>query len=239
MYGGFFVSAIILAAGNSSRMALDAGRSKVLLKILGKPCLWYTLKTFSKCYFIDEIVVVCKLEHMLRVRSMSEELNVIVNLAKGGNSRQGSVIKGVEVTSSSSDYLIIHDAARCLVTSDLVEDVLSDAVRFGGCSVLGVPVKDTIKAVGKGFLVDKTLERGSLYGIQTPQVIKKVLYLNGLKKAIYEKKEFTDDSQIVENYTNSKVHITLGDYNNIKITTREDLVFAKNVLENRSKEFFN
>ena len=233
MYNNFFISAIILAAGDSRRMQLDDGCSKIFAKISGKPCLWYTLSAFSKCSFIDEIIVVCKSDHMSAVRSVSGELGLTVRLVTGGNSRQSSAFNGTNATDGCSDYLVLHDAARCLITKKLIMDVLSNAVKFGDCSVLGVPVKDTVKVVNKNFFVDRTLKRELLFNIQTPQVVKKDIYLKGLERAFRENKEFTDDSQIIENYTSSKVYITFGDYNNIKLTTPEDLVFAENFLKER------
>ena len=235
MIKNFYISAIILAAGNSSRMGLGPGESKIFLKILGKPCICYTLLAFSECEFLDEIVVVCKEEHKEKIKELAAELKINCKTASGGNSRQQSVLNGVKATNSKSDFLVIHDAARCLVTKDLIEKVLKDATEKNMCSILGVPVKDTVKTVRKDFLVEKTLKRDSLFMVQTPQVLKKGLYLNSIEKAIKDGKDFTDDSQLIENYTKEKVHVTLGEYSNVKLTTKSDIPIVENILKAKSK----
>lgn len=235
MIKNFYISAIILAAGNSSRMGLGSGESKVFLKILGKPCIYYTLLAFSECKFLDEIIIVCKEEHKEKIKELAAELKINCRTVSGGNSRQQSVINGVKATNPKSDFLVIHDAARCLITKDLIEKVIKDATEKNMCSILGVPVKDTIKVVKDGNLVEKTLKRDSLFMVQTPQVLKKGLYLNSIEKAIKDGKDFTDDSQLIESYTKEKVHVTLGEYSNVKLTTKSDIPIVENILKAKSK----
>ena len=240
MIKNFYISAILLAAGNSSRMELGPGESKIFVKILEKPCIYYTLLAFSECKFLDEIIIVCKEEHVKKMKEIADELKINCKIVAGGNSRQQSVLGGVKWTSPRSDFLVIHDAARCLVTKDLIERVVKDATEKNMCSILGVPVKDTIKAVKDGNLVvEKTLKRDSLFAVQTPQVLKKKLYLNCINKAIKDGKDFTDDGQLIENYTEEKVHVTPGEYSNVKLTTKSDVPVMENILKSEQRNSVN
>jgi 2-C-methyl-D-erythritol 4-phosphate cytidylyltransferase len=133
--------------------------------------------------------------------------------------------------------LLIHDAARCLITKELINKVTLSAIKSRSCAILGVPVKDTIKVVEtieNENIVKETKNRDSLWQIQTPQVIRKDLYRFCIKKAIKENKIFTDDSQLIENYTDAKVCVVLGEYDNLKLTTREDICIIESLLKKRN-----
>lgn len=230
-------SAIILAAGNSSRMNLENGNSKIFMKILGKPCLFYSLKAFEKCSFVKEIIVVCKDEHRALVKNIikNNKNKGFYKIVTGGKSRQESVFNGFKNVSDACEYLIIHDAARCLITEELINKLMVNVTENSCfCAVLGVPVKDTIKTVkaekSGSFVVTSTEPRENLWQIQTPQVLKKDLYEHCIQMAISENKTFTDDSQLVEKYSKNKVNVILGDYSNIKLTTPEDIFVVESIL---------
>ena len=102
MINNFYISAIILAAGNSSRMGLAPGESKIFTKILKKSCIYYTLLAFNKCKFLDEIIVVCKKEHIEKVKIVAKEIKIPLTVTMGGNSRQKSVLNGSKITNKKT-----------------------------------------------------------------------------------------------------------------------------------------
>ncbi|MBP5581092.1 MAG: 2-C-methyl-D-erythritol 4-phosphate cytidylyltransferase, partial [Ruminococcus sp.] len=146
----------------------------------------------------------------------------------GGFTRQESVFNGVRKISKDTELVAIHDGARPLVKSEHIEKVIKDASVFGGAT-LGVPVKDTIKTVDGGLIID-TPPRSSLYITQTPQIFKRRLYFEGIDFALEHGLDFTDDCQLVE-AIGGKVAMTVGDYTNIKITTPEDNASAEVLLQ--------
>lgn len=241
--GEIFASAIILAAGNSSRMHLKDGNSKIFMNFQGKPCIFYSLEAFKKCRFIKEFIIVCKDEHRLLVKSIiKDDGENFYKIVTGGKNRQESVFNGFKNVNSACEYLIIHDAARCLVTERLINKLVANTVKNAGCcAVLGVPVKDTIKKVktddAGNFVAMSTEPRELLWQIQTPQILKKDLYEHCIQMAINENKIFTDDSQLVENYSQVKVQVVPGDYSNIKLTTPEDIFIVEGLLKKEGHEY--
>lgn len=232
MYNDFFVSAVIVAAGSSTRMKSNV--SKQLMLICGEPVLKHTVNAFLKSNIVDEIIVVCPEKDIEIFKSLFPEktLNFPVKFTVGGSTRQESVSNGVRFTDERCDFIAIHDGARPLVTGDCIEKVIADAVKFGA-STLAVPVKDTIKIV-ESNTVESTPNRDKLYIIQTPQVFEKDAYCTAYDTAISNGKDFTDDCQLIESIGGS-VHITIGDYTNIKITTGEDIAVAEAFLNFRNK----
>lgn len=228
MINNKFVSAVIVAAGSSSRM--KSGISKQLLKINGIPVLKYTVSAFIESGAADEIIVVCPPNDMQSFQNLFENLPVNIKLTSGGSTRQQSVYNGVSITDGKCEIIAIHDGARPLIDSSDINRVVSDCIAFGA-STLAVPVKDTIKTVENGTVVD-TPPRDKLYSIQTPQVFSKAVYLEAFKKAKAENKDYTDDCQLIES-VGGKVHITVGSYTNIKITTPEDIFTAEAFLKNK------
>lgn len=228
MFDNLFVSAVIVAAGSSSRMR--SGISKQLMTIGGKTVLQHTVSAFFTAEIIDEIVVVCPENEIESFKGLFSEENSVKTLVftVGGSTRQQSVFNGVSAASKCADILAIHDGARPLVTPSCIKSVVEDCVKFSA-STLAVPVKDTIKVVKNGT-VAATPDRGSLFAIQTPQVFRREMYLRAYERAAAEGKDYTDDCQLIESIGES-VHITLGDYTNIKITTIEDIAVAEAFLK--------
>ena len=136
-------------------------------------------------------------------------------------------MQGLKLVSKESSYIAVHDGARPLVKTEYISKVIQDARVFGGAT-LGVPVKDTIKVVDDGLIMD-TPPRSSLYITQTPQVFKRALYNRGVEFATRNFLDFTDDCQM-EEAVRAKVCMTTGDYRNIKITTPEDIAIAEAIL---------
>lgn len=226
-------SAIIVCAGNSSRMG---GINKILLPLGNSNVIGCTLSAFEKCSNIKDIVIVCKEKDREEIKKTAENLGIskLSGFAEGGETRQKSVINGLRLVSPDTDMIAVHDGARPLVRPSHIEKVIKDAQVFGG-AVLGVPVKDTIKIVHDG-LIDDTPHRPSLYITQTPQVFKRRIYFEGVDFAMEHELDFTDDCQMAE-AIGVKVCMTVGDYTNIKITTPEDIKIAELLLnENDNKE---
>lgn len=218
--------AVIVAAGSSTRMG--GLRSKVLEPLCGEPVLAHTLKIFEECPLIGEIVVVCRAEDSAEISALLEGCPKPVKLAEGGAQRQDSVLNGVAML-ENSDYLVIHDGARPLVTTEIVERVCRDAVKYGAASA-AVKVKDTCKlADAEGFVLE-TPPREALMAVQTPQVFARSLYLAAADRAGREGKSYTDDCQLIES-AGGRVYLTPSSYMNLKITTPDDLITAEALLQ--------
>lgn len=190
---------------------------------------------FERCERIAEIVVVARpCDHeALRETAAKCGITKLKTITEGGDTRQGSVIKGLKCISEDTKLVAIHDGARPLVKPEHIEKVIKDASVFGGAT-LGVPVKDTIKVVNDSLITD-TPYRPSLYITQTPQIFKKSVYMKAVQFAIDHELDFTDDCQLAE-AIGCKVYMTTGDYTNIKITTPEDIEIAELLLRRQEKE---
>ena len=232
-----YCSAIIPAAGNSTRMAM--GQSKQFLPLLGKPAIVYTLQAFEQAKSIDEIILVCRDEDKERLHTCVYMAGITkpVVFTLGGTSRQQSVFSGVRACASQTEYIIIHDGARPLITWDLIEKVTADAFTYGAAA-LGVPVKDTIKVTNAQGFATATPDRSTLWAVQTPQVFEKTSYLSAVKQAVQQGADYTDDCQLMEQL-GKQVHLCMGSYENIKLTTKEDLIVAQAILNQRSTERSN
>ena len=216
------LSAIILAAGVGSRLKISV--PKPLVKICTKPVIIYSLEAFSRHPDIDEIIIVVSAQNKNAIVKAIKKhsFRKIKAFCLGGERRQDSVSKGLSAISQKSNWVLIHDSARPFISAKLITKVIR-AAKNTGAAILGVPVKATIKSVKNDFLVDKTADRGKLWEIQTPQVFKKELILAAYNK--YLKESFTDDAALVEKL-DKRVKIVQGSYENIKITTKEDLLLA-------------
>ncbi len=227
---------IIPAAGMGTRM--DAGVNKVHLELAGRSLLQRTLLVFEAMEEISAIQLVVReeelneLKHNLKAWGISKAANPVV----GGSSRQASVHQGLKALSAfvvdEEAVVLVHDAARCLVTPEIVRRCLEHLLSVGPC-VAAVPVKDTIKSVDAELAVTKTLDRSLLWQVQTPQAFS----LKALRKAYDEAElcglEGTDDASLFE-ARGGLVHVVMGSYENIKITTPEDLALAELYLKRRS-----
>lgn len=224
--------AIILAAGQGKRMKSKVSKQYLLIK--DKPILYYTIKAFEENAFIDDIILVVEKSQIDYCRSeIVNEYNFkkIKSIVIGGNERYESVYEALKVLSErETSYVLIHDGARPFVDQDIINELLDNAYEYKAC-VVGVPVKDTIKIVGENNLISKTPDRNTLYMIQTPQVFSYTLIKEAYDKYMMEQPcTVTDDSMVVELMNSCSVKLIEGSYNNIKITTPEDLSIAENIL---------
>lgn len=222
-------TAIILAAGNGTRMKAD--KSKLLLEINGKTVIERTVNTFSNIADIDDIIVVVRETDIPLYENVLSKYNI--SYCIGGSTRQESVSNAVE-TVGNADMLIIHDGARPLVTENEISNTLRVAQEKGAAAV-GVKVKDTIKVIDRNNKIINTPQRSSLIAIQTPQIFKFDKYVKAMKLAKEQNKDFTDDCKLLEN-AGEDVFVVDGEYTNIKITTPEDIPVAESILNARGEE---
>lgn len=226
-----FVSAIIVAAGNSTRMG---GRvSKQFIDLNGKPVIYYTLRAFEKCGFVNEIVVVARSQDIDLIKKLASDFNIskLKAIVPGGETRQQSVLNGIGGTSENSEYFAIHDGARPFVTEKIIEDTLFAATKYKAAST-GIKVKDTIKISDDKSFISGTVDRSNLWSVHTPQIFEKELYLSAVKRSTENNMDFTDDCQLVE-YIGSKVFLCEGSPLNIKLTTPDDIMIARAIVSEK------
>ncbi|KAG6710323.1 hypothetical protein I3842_06G177700 [Carya illinoinensis] len=206
----------------------EASMPKQYLPLLGQPIALYSLYTFSQLIQVKEIIVVCDPSYKDIFEGTKGKLCVEVKFALPGKERQDSVYSGLQAVDSSSELVCIHDSARPLVSTGDIEKVLKDGW-LNGAAVLGVPVKATIKEANSQSFVVRTLDRKTLWEMQTPQVIKPDLLKKGFELVNRGGLEVTDDVSIVE-HLKHPVYITEGSYTNIKVTTPDDLLLAERIM---------
>jgi 2-C-methyl-D-erythritol 4-phosphate cytidylyltransferase len=211
-------SAIIVAAGESRRMN---GIDKVLAPLGGRPVISHVLGVFDSCQSIDQIVLVVNQKSLDACQKLVAGLSTPIDICLGGKRRQDSVAAGLKRL-KDCEWVIIHDGARPLVTEALIEDGLK-AAKETGAAVAAVPVTDTIKIAGDDRIVHQTPPRQNLWAVQTPQVFLPGIILKAYQQA---KGEATDDAALVEQ-AGYKVKLYTGSYENIKITTPQDLLIAE------------
>ena len=223
---------VIPAAGSGSRMGID--KNKQFLELEKVPVLVRTLNIFMDNFTFDEIIIVVKKDEMEYCQKEIIKKNNIKNvkLVAGGKSRRQSVYFGLKAFSLAINYVIIHDGARPLLPSNLVNDIIKNVEKYKAVTT-GVPVKDTIKIKNEENFVKKTLDRDQLVAVQTPQAFSFSL----IKKAheqVSKDAKISDDASLVEEYGHP-VKVIKSSYENIKITTPDDLLQAKLILKRRKE----
>ena len=226
-----FCTAVVPAAGSSTRMA---GQDKQFCPLLGIPVLARTLLQLEACEAVDEIVVATRPQEIDRVRELAEQYGVkkLTQVVAGGCSRGESVAKGAAACSKKTRLIAVHDGARPLGTPEMIARVIALAAKTDA-AVGVVPVKDTIKMMGKDGAIDHTPDRSLLRAAQTPQVFDADLLRAAYAKAAELNIDYTDDCAAVE-ALGKVVYTCEGENTNIKITTPEDLILASAILEARN-----
>lgn len=213
--------------------------TKPLLEINSRPVLVYSLTVLSAQRQIKEIILVVNNKNFKKISDLVKKYRIkkIKSIILGGKLRQNSVEKGLKAIDRCTDLVLIHDAVRPFINQRIVSLLISQAQR-SGAAILGVPVKATLKKVkskkekGKiGFMVEKTLDRDNLWEIQTPQVFKRKLIIEAYRKCANT--SVSDDASLVEKL-GKQVNILAGTYQNIKITTPEDLILAEAIIKIRN-----
>lgn len=227
-------SAIIVAAGRGSRM--NSAVSKQYLEIGGKAVLYWTMKAFLSHEKIDEIVVLIgEGERDLYENAVQRHMDFAkpVRVAAGGAERTDSVRKGLELVDQRTEYVLIHDGARPLVRAEDIDAVLDGLRDYDAC-ITGVYVKDTIKILDKSGIIVDTPIRSRVFAAHTPQGFKRETLTAAYEKLEEEKSGLilTDESMVMEK-TGHEVKTVIGSYENIKITTSEDMDLAEKILAKR------
>lgn len=224
-------AAVIVAAGGSTRMG--EGVDKQYIEVSGVPVLARSIAAFENTEDIEYIIVVVRKGGTASCRKLISDFGFkkVKRVVEGGESRQDSVLRGVDALDENTEFVAIHDGARCLVTPEMIKNVLDTAKRTGAASA-GAPVKDTIKQVSLFKVVESTPDRGKLWMAQTPQIFKSGLYRAAAYYAVKKGVEATDDNSLIERL-NGKVNMVDCGYSNIKITTPEDVAVAEALLKIR------
>lgn len=224
------VSVIIVAAGNGKRM--KSAIAKQYLDLKGRSILSYTIDKFEESPVVNEIILVTGKDEIEYVKTEIIDrygFTKVKSIVEGGSERQYSVENGLNNVSDDCDIVMIHDGVRPFIEENSIVTLVEDTAKFGAC-VMGVFVKDTIKLCDEnGFVVD-TPDRNLLWHAQTPQCFKYDIIKKAYQKAREDNYLGTDDSMLVER-TGQKIKMIEGSYDNIKITTPEDLYVGERVLE--------
>lgn len=232
MYKNFKVTALILAAGMGKRMGV--GKNKLLVEIMGKSVLTYTLESFDENGFVDEIIIAAaenELEEIKRIAALSG-LSKACRVIVGGKDRQDS--SRIAVLTADDGIVLIHDGARALTENEVINSVIAAAAQFGAAAP-GIGVTDTVKRVKDGQITE-TLNRDELCLIQTPQGFKTELIKAAHLKALENGFAATDDSALMERMGHS-VKLTEGSADNIKLTFAKDLGRAEEIIKARERRF--
>ena len=220
-----YCGAVIVAAGSASRMG---GIDKVMATLGGEPMIVRTVRNFQNCDAIREIVVVTRADLIIPIMDLCSGFDKVKAVVVGGESRQTSVMAGLNALSKKVGLVAVHDGARPLITWQVIDRTVRAANSYGAAAP-GIPVKDTVKTV-KGGIVQSTPDRSALRAIQTPQIFDKDLLRAALRLAQKDNATVTDDCSAVERMGMS-VKIVEGDERNLKVTTPIDLKIAELLLE--------
>ena len=227
------VSAIIVAAGSSRRM----GSEKLFAPLAGKPVIWHSLKAFSDCEEIDEIVVVAREDRLGDFEKLlaSEKLPKIKKVIAGGTERHDSVWNGLQaVASEGCQFVAIHDGARPLTTPKLILAVL-DMARIHGAACCASPIPDTVKRANIEHMVQESVERTGLWAMQTPQVFSAGLILQAYASVMAKHELVTDEVSAVQKL-GKKIALLKNEDWNFKITFPHDIELAEHVLQLRASK---
>ena len=224
-----YATSIVVAAGSGKRMGTETRKQYLLLD--DKPLFIHPLEVMEKQKKITGIILVAPPADLDFCKELIKEYSIkkVLSIVSGGDTRGASVYNGLQAVPEDSEFVVVHDGARPLLSQKILENVLEAAI-LEGAAIAAVPVKDTIKQVNPEGLVQKTLERSLLWAVQTPQAFRKELLLECYKRALGDKLQGTDDASLLETY-GYPITVVMGDYRNMKITTKEDLEYAEYLLK--------
>jgi 2-C-methyl-D-erythritol 4-phosphate cytidylyltransferase len=227
------ITAIVLAAGQGKRM--NAPVAKQFLNLGEKPVIYYSLAAFEQSS-VDEIILVTgegQVDYCNENIVKKYQLKKVTKIIEGGKERYDSVYQAL-IHSETADYVLIHDGARPMITRAFIEMMIEQVKTHKAC-IIGTPVKETIKVVDRSGYINDTPDRSTLWAAQTPQAFE----YHSIREAyqrFYEEKisaglTITDDAMLYERYIKQPVKMLMGDYNNIKLTTPEDLALAMAIMQ--------
>ncbi len=222
-------SAVIVAAGSSTRMGSD----KLSAELGGMPVLARTLQVFDHSEYVSEIIVVTRMDRVSEIADLCAKyaFGKVSKVVAGGKTRMESSLIGVSAVKGSARLIAIHDAARPLVTEAIIKRTVCAAAQYMA-AVPVIPSTDTLKVVNEKDRIVGTIDRGSTFRVQTPQVFDAVLIKGALTKAAEKGLSLTDDSAAMD-MTGFQTYTVAGEEDNIKITTPRDLMIAEAILKSR------
>ncbi|MBN2516313.1 MAG: 2-C-methyl-D-erythritol 4-phosphate cytidylyltransferase [Deltaproteobacteria bacterium] len=224
--------AVIVAGGTGKRMGHDSAKQYLMLGAI--PIIVHTLRAFEKASLVHDIVLVVPAHDIDYVKISVVELygiSKVKHIISGGAKRQDSVKNGLEAVSNDCSVVVIHDGVRPFVSAELINTSVMKAIEAGAVTV-GVPVKDTVKSVTGDGIVKETLDRQELWLTQTPQTFTREIIQQAYRRAYEDNFYGTDEASLVERM-NVKIIMMNGSYENIKITTPEDLALGEFILKKR------
>ncbi len=229
-----FTTAIIAAAGRGTRMQNPDGKTKQMMNLCGLPVIVHTLKAFQASSLVNEIIIVA-LKDEIPVYEEYRTAYGIDKLSKviaGGETRQESILCGFEAISDKTDFVAIHDGARCLITPEAIDKVINEAFRKGAATAAS-KATDTIKRGNINGFITETIDRNEIWLAKTPQVFKTEVYRAAAYTAKEENFIATDDNSLAE-HVGFQVKLVDCGNDNLKITTPTDLIFAEAILKSRA-----
>ncbi|MCI7791102.1 MAG: 2-C-methyl-D-erythritol 4-phosphate cytidylyltransferase [Lachnospiraceae bacterium] len=230
-------TAIVLAAGQGKRMQSKVHKQYVLLQ--DKPVLFYALKAFEDSFIDDIVLVVGKDEEEYCRKEIIDKYGFkkVRAIIEGGKERYHSVAYGIKAIQWECNYIFIHDGARPFISREILNRVFEQVKKNKAC-VVGMPVKDTVKIADEAGFVESTPNRARVWQIQTPQVFEAEVISEAYSRLLTEEMRLlsegvtvTDDAMVVEYFMKLPVKLVEGSYQNIKITTPEDLEIARSFLQ--------
>ncbi len=226
-------AAIILAAGNSTRME---GVNKQLEPLCGIPVLAHTLLAYQHCKLISQIVVVTRPQDFNNVKAIYKAYGIskLTHITSGGKTRQESAKRGLSKLDDSIRYIAVADGARCLITSEQIAKVCLHAYRYHAASAAH-RINDTVKRTNATGMTRETVDRTNLWQVQTPQIFHTSLYQAAMLRTETEHLEVTDDNSMIE-HLGYQVRLVECGASNLKITTQDDLPLAEAILSYRERK---
>lgn len=228
-----YTSAVILAAGKSERM--DNSISKQMLEIEGIPVVVRAALAFEKCERINEIIIVAARHEIVRYKELKQKytLTKLKYVTVGGTSRAESAYRGFQKVSKDCSFVAFHDAARCLIMPEDIDKTVREAYQTGA-AVAAKRMTDTVKQADPNGWIERTIDRSTLWLAQTPQVFKKSVYEASLASVGRFDETITDDSMLAE-LSGFRVKLVECHHENIKITTKQDLMLAEEIICRRKR----
>ncbi|MBO4882011.1 MAG: 2-C-methyl-D-erythritol 4-phosphate cytidylyltransferase [Lachnospiraceae bacterium] len=235
---------VLLAGGRGTRMG--TGVHKQFLELGGKPLIWHSLNAVQKSDLIDDVILVSGEDDMAQIRELVSRygFDKVSMIVKGGEERYLSVVSGVkaifergkecEAFSGTPEIILVHDGARPFIDDGIIGRCLEGVEETGGC-VAAVPSKDTVKLADENAIVESEPPRDRVWNMQTPQVFRSQILYEACKKASEADRDagITDDARMVSMFTDTKIKLVMGSYENIKITTPVDVLIAGKILEDK------
>ncbi|MDE4085135.1 2-C-methyl-D-erythritol 4-phosphate cytidylyltransferase [Planococcus maritimus] len=224
---------VLPAAGSGKRMKAD--RNKLLLELSGKPIFIYTLEVFDRDPDCEGMWLAVKEDERELIEAYVERYRIkkVKGYATGGAERQDSVRAGLEMAAGQCEVVLVHDAARPFISPTVIRELVEQA-NESGAAIAGVPVKDTIKKVRESVITE-TVNRAELWMIQTPQAFRYELLMEAAHRAKVDGFLGTDEAMLVERMGHP-VQIVESTYDNVKMTTPDDLIYGKAILASRLQE---